>query len=150
MKTNNYFLTIVGFISGLVAGISIIGFLAFTNAPAASASGGGMVPVTSTEAHGLLSNYLTEAAPINMIVKGFTIDKSQLDAMNALAKENPALAAYRIYLGKSGDSRLVGIVVGVDITGKDAVKNTIFSTDSKNLSPCPPICDVTSPIILDR
>ena len=150
MKTNKYFLTIAGFLSGLAAGISVIGFLAFTNAPAASAPGSTMVPVTSAEAHGLLNNFLAEALPLNQVVKGFSIDKSQLDAMNALAKENPTLTSYRIYLGKTSDARPVGIVVGIDNTGKDAVKNTIFSTDCKNLSPCPPICDATSPIILDK
>ena len=42
------------------------------------------------------------------------------------------------------------VVAGVDMNGNDAVKNTIFGTDAPKLGPCPPICDVSSPIILNK
>ena len=70
----------------------------------------------------------------------------QLVAMNSLAKENSALTGFRIYYGKDNNARKIGIVVGVDNMGKDAVKNTIFNTDAPVSSPCPPICDTSSPI----
>jgi hypothetical protein len=134
------------FSAGLIAGISIVGLLSFTKGPAAPVPDGGMVPVTAETAKMYVKNYLADAAPVNVKIKGFTIDKSQLEAMNAIFKENPALAGFRVYMGKDQAARRTGIVVGSDATGKDAYKNTIFSTDSQNLSICPPICDSHSPI----
>jgi tricorn protease-like protein len=78
------------------------------------------------------------------------VDKAQLDAMNNLFKENPTLSGFRIYFGKDNDAKKVGIVIGVDASGKDMLKSTIFSTDSPVSSPCPPICDSSSPIIQER
>ncbi|MDP1621253.1 MAG: hypothetical protein Q8M08_02830 [Bacteroidales bacterium] len=150
MKTKKLFFTVIGFISGMVIGISMIGLYSFTSGPAASAPTGGIVPITAAEANAFVRNYQADAAPLNKVIKGFTIDKEQLDAMNSIIKENPALTGFRIYLGKNIDARTIGIVVGVDNTGKDAFKNTIFNTDSKNLSPCPPICDVSSPIVINE
>ena len=92
---------------------------------------------------------MTGAAPFNQVIKGFTVDKPQLDAMNSIAKENQDLTGFRIYFGKDNNGKKIGIVVGVDSSGKDALKNTIFSTDSPISSPCPPICDVSSPIIVN-
>ena len=138
------------FFTGLVSGIAIISLMAFTSEPAAPAPGGGISPLTSADAHTFVTNYLSAAVPFNQVIKGFTIDKSQLDAMNAISRENAALTGFRVYLGKDNSAKTVGIVVGIDDTGKDAIKNTIFSTESRSLSPCPPICDVSSPIILDK
>jgi hypothetical protein len=149
MKTNKYIFTALGFATGLVSGISIIALLSFANAPVTPPPAGGNVPVSAAVAHTYLTNYLSGAASFNQVIKGFTVDKAQLDAMNSIARENSLLTGFRIYLGKDNNSKKIGIVVGVDNTGKDAVKNTIFNTDSQNLSPCPPVCDVTSPIIID-
>ncbi|MCX6304992.1 MAG: hypothetical protein NT040_08490 [Bacteroidetes bacterium] len=150
MKTNKYFFTSVGFASGLLLGISIIGLLSFSSTPQVSTESSPPEPITSAVANSYYKNYKADAVPLNQVIKGFTIDKTQLDAMNLIARENTALTAFRIYLGRDNNSRTVGIVVGVDNTGKDAVRNSIINTDARGLSPCPPICDVTSPIILDR
>jgi hypothetical protein len=150
MKTNKYFFTALGFLTGLVLGISIIGSLAFTYGPGSSASGSSIVPITATDAHLYFGKYLSGAVSLNQVIKGFTIDKSQLEAMNSIAKENADLTGFRIYMGKDNTSRKIGIVVGVDAAGNDAVKNTIFSTDAPKLSPCPPICDISSPIMVDK
>jgi len=151
MKANNIFFTTTGFFSGIVAGASMVALLSFTYDPGTPVvPGGGIVPITLTEAIGYFKNFQKDAAPLNQVVKGFTIDKTQLDAMNSLAKESTTLTGFRIYMGKDNNSRKIGIVVGIDNTGKDAVKNTIFNTDSQSLSPCPPICDVNSPITLNN
>jgi hypothetical protein len=147
MKTNKCFVPALGFFAGLVVGISIIGLLAFTNAPVRPAPGAGIIVITVAEAHGFVNNYLKDAAPINQVVKGFTIDKAQLAAMKSLSEENPALTGFRIYFGKDNSAKRVGIVVGVDNAGKDAVTGSILNTESQNLSPCPPVCDVNSPIV---
>jgi hypothetical protein len=149
MKTNKYFFPFMGFITGMVFGISIIGFLSFSSGPASPPQGNGIIAITTTEAHGFINKYLSEATSLNQVIKGFTIDKSQLDAMNAIAKANADLTSFRIYMGKDNSSRKIGIVVGVDNAGKDAVKNGIYNTMGSKLSPCPPICDATSPIMTE-
>jgi hypothetical protein len=146
MKTNKYFLTVLGFFSGMAVGISIIGLFAFSSGPASPVPPAGILPITAAEAHGYFNKYMTDAVAFNQVIKGFTIDKSQLEAMNNIAKENANLAGFRIYMGKNNNSAKIGIVVGVDLAGKDALKNTIYNTESRNLSPCPPICDNSSAI----
>jgi hypothetical protein len=150
MKANKYFFPVMGFFSGVVIGMSMIALFAFTSSPSSSAPGSSISAITADVAHSLLVKYLADAPPANMVIKGFTIDKSQLDAMNLISKENAELAGFRIYLGKDAAARKVGIVVGVDNLGNDAVKNTIYSTDLQRTSPCPPICDVSSPIVMDK
>lgn len=138
------------FFAGLFSGIAIIALYSFVNAPSSPQAGSKVTPITAAAAHQYVAKYLTDAAPLNQVIKGFTIDKTQLEAMNAILKENAELAGFRIYMGKDESSKKFGIVVGISSTGADAVKNTIFNTDSQLLSPCPPVCDVTSPIILDK
>lgn len=145
MKTNKFYFTAAGFLTGLVLGISIFGLVAFKNSP--DAPGGGVGPVSSTDANTYFKNYMSSATPLNQVVKGFTIDKTQFDAMSMINQENSALTGFRIYLGKDNNARKVAIVVGVDSYGKDAVGNTIYNTDSQGTNPCPPVCDASSPII---
>ena len=149
MKRNKFFYSSFGFFTGMVAGISIFGLLAFAHAPAEPAPPIGIVTITPTLAHTYFKNYMADALPLNQVIKGFTVDKAQLNAMNNLSKENADLSGFRIYFGKDVNAKRVGIVVGVDALGKDAVKNSIYSTDAPISSPCPPICDVSSPIIFD-
>jgi hypothetical protein len=130
----------------MVFGISVIGLLSFTSAPVAPSPVGGIGPITVEQANSYVKNYVSDATSINQVIKGFYVDKAQLEAMNNLASENPEFSGFRLYFGKDANGRKVGVVVGVDITGKDAFKNTIFGTDSPNSSPCPPVCDVNSPI----
>jgi hypothetical protein len=150
MKTKKYFFTALVFLTGMISGISVIGLLAFSNAPEAPAPGGAIVPITSASAQTYFRNYLAGATTFNQVIKGFMVDKAQLDAMNNISKENPDLVGFRIYFGKDSNAKKIGIVVGVDATGKDAIKNTIFNTDSPISSPCPPICDTSSPITQDK
>ncbi len=149
MKTNKIFFTAFGFIAGMVCGISMIGILAFKNGQTNSDPTPGVTPIAASDAHNYCKNFQSGAVPLNLVIKGFSIDKSQLDAMNNIIRENPALTGFRIYLGKDNTAKKIGIVVGVDNAGLDAVKNTIYNTDAKNLSPCPPICDNNSPIFLN-
>ena len=144
---NKYLFTSMGFLTGLFLGISIIGLFSFTKAPFMSAPGGGIVPISSSDAHNYYKNFQSNATPFNQVINGFTIDKAQLDAMNSISRENPELMAFRIYMGKDNNSKKIAVVVGVDDAGKDAIRNTIFNTAMLNLSPCPPVCDVSSPII---
>ena len=147
MKTNKYIFSALGFLAGMLLGFSVFGLLSFSNGPGSAGSGPGIVPISAAEAQTFLHNYMSDATAINEVIKGFTIDKTQLEAMNAISKENPNLAGFRIYLGKDNTSRKIGIVVGIDNDGKDAVNGKVYNTDRGVLSPCPPVCDVSSSII---
>ena len=146
MKTNKKFFTAAVFFTGLVLGISIMGLLAFTSAPSTPAPGPAINPVSSTDANLYFKNYLAGAATFNQVIKGFTIDKTQLNAMNIIAAENSTLTGFRIYMGKDNKSLNIAIIVGINSNGKDAVTNTIYKTDAPG-NPCPPVCDATSPIV---
>ena len=148
MKTNKYFLTVIGFFSGIVVTISFMGLFAFSSGPGSPAPGGGNVPVSVAVANGYFKNYMASAVSVNQVIKGFTVDKNQLEAMNNIAKENTTLRGFRIYMGRDNNANPVSIVVGIDGKGLDAVNNTIYNTNSPG-NPCPPVCDVASPIIKD-
>jgi len=148
MKTNKFFLTVIGFFSGIVLTISFMGLFAFSSGPGSSTPGGGNVPVSATVANGYFKNYMASAVSVNQVIKGFTVDKNQLEAMNNIAKENTTLRGFRIYMGKDNNANPVSIVVGIDGKGLDAVNNTIYNVNSPG-NPCPPVCDVASPIIKD-
>ena len=147
MKTNKNIFSVLGFMSGILLGFSVLGLFSFSNGPGSAGSGPGIVPISAAEAKIFLHNYMSDATAINEVIKGFTIDKAQLEAMNAISKENPNLAGFRVYLGKDNSSRMIGIVVGIDNDGKDAVNGKVYNTDRGVLSPCPPVCDVSSSII---
>ena len=148
MKTNKYFLTVIGFLSGIVFTISFMGLFAFSSGPGSPAPVGGNVPVSAAVANGYFKNYMASAVSVNQVIKGFTVDKNQLEAMNNIAKENTTLQGFRIYMGRDNNANPVSIVVGIDGKGLDAVNNTIYNTNSPG-NPCPPVCDVASPIIKD-
>jgi hypothetical protein len=144
MKHYKFLYPISGFFAGIFVSLVFIGLVSFS--PPGS-SGTGIFPVSAETARSYISRYFSAAAPVNSVVRGFNIDRTQLDAMNAIIKENPALTGFRIYLGRNNNNVVQGIVVGVDGQGKDAVNNTIFGTDSKTVSPCPPACETSSPLI---
>ena len=57
MKTNKYFFTAVGFLTGLTMGITIFVFSAFTNGPVQSGPDAGISPVTANDANKFVKNY---------------------------------------------------------------------------------------------
>ena len=148
MKTTNHFSIIIGFFSGIVLAVSIMGLYAFSGAPGSAASPAGITPVSAAVANAYYKNYMAGAVNFNQVIKGFTLDKNQLDAMNNIARENAALTKFRIYMGKDNNGKQIAIVVGVDGRGLDAVSNTIYNTDAPG-NPCPPVCDADSPISKD-
>lgn len=146
MNTRKYFYIVIGFATGAIFSLSLLGLFAFTSGPNMPGAPAGLVKITKDQAQTFVNNYLTDAAPIAEPVKGFTLQRAQLDAMNKLVQENSALTGFRIYLGKDANAAGVGIVVGLDKSGSDALSGSIYSTDGSGVSPCPPICDATSPI----
>jgi hypothetical protein len=143
MKIYKYVTPALGFVSGLVLGVLFLGIVSFTSAPA---SGPGITAVSLEQAKALIARYLTDAKPSEEVIKGFTIDKTQVEAMNALSRENASLTGFRIYLGRNENNLIRGIVVGMDSQGRELLNGTIYNTDSKTISPCPPACETNSPL----
>jgi hypothetical protein len=138
-----------GFLIGIVMGISIFGLLSFTNGTSVFGFGDTVSTISASEANAYVKNYQLSVESSSNVIKGFTIDKTQLEAMNLIASENASLSGFRIYYGKDNLSKQVGIVVGVDNQGKDAVNLSIYSTSAALSNPCPPVCDSESAILRD-
>ena len=146
MKKIRKVLPVMTFVLGVGTGIMMIVLLSFSKSPVPAESPQVLRPIDTTEAQTLLRHYLSSTTIPAMPVKGFFLDMQQLDAMNRLSRENTTLTGFRIYLGKDANNVVVGIVVGVNNRGSDAVSNTIYKTESSRSGPCPPVCDITSPI----
>ena len=97
----------------------------------------------------MLKKYLVSAPVPVTAVKGVYLDRNQLNAMNRLVQENPAVKGFRVYFGKDANNQLTGIVLGTDDNQHDLTTNSIYKTDSAGTGPCPPICDTASPIVKD-
>lgn len=138
----------LGFLSGMIFGVTILALTGFNSSPATTPPAGSVNPISLQNANIAFKKYLLSAVPFTTkdTLFGFTVEKPQLEAMNNLVKENSSLITFRIYKGIDSNSKKIGIVVGVSSTGKDAVNNTIYATESKALDPCPPLCDTQSPI----
>jgi hypothetical protein len=147
MKKNKIALVTVPFIIGTIFGIAVFTVLSFVKDDAPADPPQQVSPISAADANALVKRYLSSAVPLNTPVRGYYINLQQLDAMNRLAIVYPSLAGFRIYIGKASDDSQVGIIVGVDNKGIDAVANGIYSTNSPQPGPCPPFCDSSSPII---
>ena len=142
---NTYFLIV-----GIIIGISIMTLLSFTKNENKVSLRTGITTISSSQANTYFRNYMSSSTSFNSVIKGYTIDKNQLDAMTLLSIENRNLTGFRIYNGKDENSSRMSIVVGIDSEGKDAIGSSIYNTDSPNAQPCPTLCDLTSPIINDK
>ena len=144
MKKNRLTLTAVTFVSGIILGISVMALVSFTSANPSNPALPGVNKIGLAEAYALFHGYYDNASSTNQVVKGFSISKEQLSAINSLSNENPSLSAFRVYMGYDESAGNVGIVVGVNSTGQD-VTNSIYKA-SGGAALCPTICDVASGI----
>jgi hypothetical protein len=145
MKKNQFTLLAITFISGIFFGISALSLISFTNAGPSPLPGTTVSKISVSDANTLFRAYYDKTAPINAVVKGFSITKEHLEALNNLSNENSALTGFRIYMGNDNNGN-VGIVVGVNSAGSD-VTTSIYRVAAGSSGPCPTICDASSPII---
>jgi hypothetical protein len=138
---------VIAFVAGIILGATTLSLLSFSGSITIPAT---PVPEISKmsiqEAQASFRRYYDNASPVNEVIKGFSINKEQLGALNNLSNENPNLTAFRIYMGIDNNSAAVEIMVGIDNTGRDNT-NSIYRTSSGSSGPCPPICDQSSSII---
>ena len=145
MKKNPVAIIVVAFVAGILLGVSTLGLLSFTGAVTVPAPVQATSKISLQDAQSLFRNYFSKAAPTNAVFKGFALNKAQLGALNSLSAENPNLAGFRIYMGMDNSNASVGIIVGIDNTGKDNM-NSIYKASAGPSGPCPTICDGTSGI----
>jgi len=150
---HNMFATIgVTFILGALAGISIVFLLSFSRSIAPSTPRPEPGKISPQDAHTFVQNYLAGTDAPSSRPKGVYLDLAELAAMNQLINEDATLKGFRVYFGKALPDRsspVFGIVVGVNDKDQDLYLKTIYRTDSPKTGPCPPICDVNSPITKD-
>lgn len=99
--------------------------------------------ITTDTANVWFNRYMRN--PDSVILKGFKINVVQLRIMNDLLDADRTIVGFRIYSGIKADNSKVGMVVGVNEAEQDIV-TTIYSSDIDRYGPCPPVCDVQSPI----
>lgn len=144
MKKNRHSL-FTGFFAGLLAGASLLSILAFANRQQSPSNAEGFELITSAQAETQIHDYRKDATPVNQVIKGFVINKSQFEAMEFLTIENPSLSGFRIYFGKDSTGTSTAIVLGVDANGKDHIKGSLFTTSALTAGLCPRLCDTESP-----
>ena len=146
MKKNKIALISVTFILGAVFGISLIAVLSFANPDNPPSPGPIPSIITPADANHYFLNYYAHADSIPGKLKGFTVDRLQLEAMNNLVANDRNLVGFRLYMGKSDIAEKISIVVGLTSVSSDATVGRIYKTESRNSGPCPTLCDVNSPI----
>ena len=75
------------------------------------------------------------------MLRGFVINKEELEVMNRLDRENSKFIGFRVYMGINELGGKVGVIYGIDSNGQDATTSSIYSTDFSSSGPCPPVCD---------
>ena len=147
MKTLKLSKSVKSFFTGTLFGIILISSLSFfpqDKLPPSAAI------ITTSQANNYLKAYLLR--PFSNVVppKGVAIDMDQYTTMGILKAANPNVVAFKIYYGIDENNTNVGIVLGMDVNGKDITNGSasgkVYSVTSKKLAPCPPICDAQSPI----
>lgn len=102
-----------------------------------------IITISTDTANVWFNRYMRD--PDSVVLKGFKINIVQLRIMNDLLDADTAIVGFRIYKGVKANKSKVGMVVGVNAAEQDIV-TTIYSSDIDRYGPCPPVCDVQSPI----
>jgi hypothetical protein len=145
MKKNQFTLIAATFITGIIIGMSAITLFSFTSSSPVPASTPPVSKISVTDAKVFFKTYYDKTPPVNAVIKGFSITKEHLAALNNLSNENPALTAFRIYMGYDASAGNIGLVVGVDGSGQD-ITTSIYRAAAGSSGPCPTVCDANSPI----
>jgi hypothetical protein len=142
MKKNRFTFILLAFIAGAAFGISVLAVLSFVSPVKSPSPAPAISPINSVQAKALVARY---KGTMKDKVIAFRIDKDELDAITNIQGRFHGTTEFRIYMGIDGRDT-VGIVVGLDAAGRDDTIPGIFRTTSQHSGPCPPVCDVSSPI----
>jgi hypothetical protein len=102
----------------------------------------GIFQISVQTANTYFKAYLNDFESVDTL-KAFSINLQQLNAMNLIAKSDPSVNGFRIYMGIDGKTP-VRMVVG---TGSPDKTGLIYSTNEVSSGPCPRLCDEASQIM---
>jgi hypothetical protein len=145
MKHKKVLWTALPFLAGTIFGISILGLLSFTSEPKSPDPGAAATKISVADAHTYFLNYYKTAKPDTSKMKGFTIGKEELSAMNSVLAAVPSAVGFRVYFGSYVSGTRLSVICGVDAKGSD-ITGTIYGVTTSKPSPCPPNCDTGSVI----
>jgi hypothetical protein len=103
----------------------------------------GIRKISVPTANSFFKNYLESPTSVDTLI-AFTINAEQYNSMVMIAKSDPTVHGFRIYMGIDSVKTPVMMVVG---TGSGDKGNPVYGTSSLNSGPCPRVCDRTSPIV---
>ncbi|MGA2822607.1 MAG: hypothetical protein ABSE72_03680 [Bacteroidales bacterium] len=145
MKNKKILWTALPFLAGAIFGISLLGLLSFTGQPKSANADPVVTKISVTDAHTYFQNYYKNAIAYTSKMKGFIVDKEDLTAMNIIMGATPSAVGFRVYFGNDTSGAPLLIICGVDANGYDMTGN-VYSATTNRVGPCPPVCDLTSPI----
>jgi hypothetical protein len=152
MKKSKFTLVTVVFIFGLVVGSVAITFLSSSNPVSTPAPSPAYTTITADSANKLFKLYYNGVSALNDKVKGFSLDKEQVNALYAMAND-PAyrIIGFRVYFGMDKARQRLTMIVGIqsdstDFAASGSANKSVYVTTSRKSSPCPPSCDKNSPI----
>ncbi len=99
--------------------------------------------ITEGEANTQFHKYMENPDTIG-VLKGFTINMAQYNAMGQILSADTTVNGFRIYMGADSLANRLMMVVG---TGSPDKTSTIYETEAAESGPCPYVCDDASPII---
>ena len=144
MKNKKILWTALPFLAGAIFGIFILGLFSFTSPSKSPAPNPAIARISVADANVYFKNYYRSATPYTSTMKGFNVALEELTVMNSILAADPTVAGFRCYFGTNAGASIM-IICGVDAHGSDMTGN-IYSSTATNIGPCPPICDLTSPI----
>jgi len=145
MKNKKLLLAVLPFVAGAIFGISLLGLISYASQSNAPAADPVITRINLPDAHTFCQNYSRVATAYTGKMNGFTVDKAELTVMNTILGTTPTVAGFRFYFGNDGSGTGLMIICGIDANGSD-LTGTIYSTTKNKVGPCPPFCDVNSPI----
>jgi hypothetical protein len=152
MKKSKFAFITVVFILGLVIGSVAITLLSSSNPAPTPASAPPYTQITADSANKLFRIYYTNISSLNDKIKGFTLDREQVNALYAMASD-PAykIIGFRVYFGMDNAKQRLTMIVGIqsdstDLAAAGSASKSVYVTTSRKSSPCPPSCDKNSPI----
>ncbi len=145
MKNKKIIWMALPFLAGAIFGISLLGLLSFTGPSNSPGSNTVTTKISLGDAHTYFQNYAKSVTASTSNINSFTVDVAELTVMNSILLADPSAAGFRFYFGTDASQTSILIICGVDAKGIDMTGN-IYSVTADKVGPCPPNCDVTSPI----
>jgi len=145
MKNKKIIWTALPFLAGAIFGISLLGLLSFTGPSNSPGPNFVIAKISVADAHTYFQNYSKSVTASTSNIKGFTVDLADLTVMNSILLADPSADGFRFYFGTDASGTSILIICGVDVNGTDMTGN-IYSVTAGKVGPCPPNCDVNTPI----